>query len=483
MCKLLTTCFRTGVVPTSFTKGILVPILKKPTLDPAIPSNYRPIIVSTVFSKIVEMYILESCHDVQFSDYQFGFVKDRGTNTAISLVHDVTAYCNYNKSSVFMCGLDVEGAFDNLPHSVLFQKCMHVIPELSWKLLYNWYCKITVIVKWKTLSKPIKVCKGTRQGGLTSPFMFNIFYRDLVDMLASQEGGITINDVRFNIFCYADDILLASNTASGLQKLINSANNYVLNYGICFNPKKTNCVIVGKNPFTIEPSWYIDDCKLSIRSNMEYLGASIGSSGCKDHAAKRISSCRKAFYTLQGAGLCKDGLSTESAMHVWSATCKSSLLYACETMALSSTDKRSLDKIQAKLLKSIFGIGPNYRTTPLLQALYMHPISQIIDFNSACLLNNIMKTNSATRTFYFIMMKKGCKCPKMLNNRVQDLCKVMDFNYFKVLTSENYMKYFKSQFLGKVRNNCNGTIDSIRLVLKSKDNYSPSLLKLLLKAF
>ena len=70
----------------------------------------------------------------------------------------------------------------------------------------------------------------------------------------------------------------------------------------------------------------------------------------------------------------------------------------------------------------------------------------------------------------------------MLNNRVQDLCYVMNFNYFKVLTSENYMKYFKSQFLGKVRNNCNGTIDSIRLVLKSKDNYSPSLLKLLLKA-
>ena len=41
---------------------------------------------------------------------------------------------------------------------------------------------------------------------------------------------------------------------------------------------------------------------------MEYLGANIDSSGCKDHAAKRISSCRKAFYTLQGAGLCKDGV-------------------------------------------------------------------------------------------------------------------------------------------------------------------------------
>ena len=85
-----------------------------------------------------------------------------------------------------------------------------------------------------------------------------------------------------------------------------------------------------------------------------------------------------------------------------------------------------------------------------------------------------MKTNSGTHTFYFTMMKKGCKCPKMLNNRAQNLCNVMNF---KVLTSENYMKYVKSQFLGRVRNNCNGTIDSIRLVLKSKDNNSPSLLR------
>ena len=62
------------------------------------------------------------------------------------------------------------------------------------------------------------------------------------------------------------------------------------------------------------------------------------------------------------------------------------------------------------------------------------------------------------------MMKKGCKCPKMLNNRVQNLCNVMNFNYSKDLTSEYYnMKHFKSQFLGNVRNNCNGTIDSIRL--------------------
>ena len=45
LCNLFTFCFINGVVPMSFTEGILVPILKKSTLDPSVASNDRPIIV------------------------------------------------------------------------------------------------------------------------------------------------------------------------------------------------------------------------------------------------------------------------------------------------------------------------------------------------------------------------------------------------------------------------------------------------------
>ena len=65
----------------------------------------------------------------------------------------------------------------------------------------------------------------------------------------SHEGGNTIDGVRFNVFVYADDILLASTTASGLQNLIDSAVTYVLQHGLHFNPSKTHCTIIGKNLF------------------------------------------------------------------------------------------------------------------------------------------------------------------------------------------------------------------------------------------
>ena len=65
--------------------------------------------------------------------------------------------------------------------------------------------------------------RGTRQGGLSFPLLFNMFYRDLIEQLDSMDCGVTINKQRYNVFCYADDVLLASTTPTGLQKLINTA--------------------------------------------------------------------------------------------------------------------------------------------------------------------------------------------------------------------------------------------------------------------
>ena len=210
LCRLFTVCFRFGVVPNSITKGLLIPLLKKPSLDQGVPKNYRPVIVSTTFSKLIELYILYECKDFEFSDQQFGFVSGRGTNAAIALAHDIGAYYVSRGSQIYMCGLDAEGAFDGIPHPVLFQKSYGVISEMCWKLLVHWYNVITVQVKWKTLSNPIQVCKGTRQGRLSSPFLFNLFYKDLVDILSQHEGGVTIGNIRYNIVCYADDLLLLS---------------------------------------------------------------------------------------------------------------------------------------------------------------------------------------------------------------------------------------------------------------------------------
>ncbi len=84
-------------------------------------------------------------------------------------------YCVNTCSPVFVCSLDAEGAFDGIPHAVLFvpHNVMGIIPDISWRILVLWYKGLTVRIKWNgKIGEEISVFKGTRQGGLSSPFLF-----------------------------------------------------------------------------------------------------------------------------------------------------------------------------------------------------------------------------------------------------------------------------------------------------------------------
>ena len=220
---LFSVCLKYGIVPNDFCVGILVPVLKKNTLDPTVPKNYRPITISVIMSKILEHFILEKCGDDTYNEHQYGFISNRGTNMATAVAHDVSAYCAASGSPTFLCSLDAEGAFDNLPHSIMFKRAMNAIPDRCWQILFYWYKNMTFSLKWNgNITENIAIGRGTRQGGLTSPMIFNLFYKDLITELNNLDCGTRIGSQNYNIFAYADDILLISTTVTGLQTLIDS---------------------------------------------------------------------------------------------------------------------------------------------------------------------------------------------------------------------------------------------------------------------
>ena len=105
---LFSLCICYGIIPDQFNNGLLVPIIKKATSDPSIPSSYRPITISCVLWKILELYILDHC-DFGINKAQFGYVKDCDANMATTLAHDIGSYCVSNGTTVFYCSLDAQG--------------------------------------------------------------------------------------------------------------------------------------------------------------------------------------------------------------------------------------------------------------------------------------------------------------------------------------------------------------------------------------
>ena len=61
--------------------------------------------------------------------------------------------CVSKGSTVYMCSLDVQGAFDEIPHSVLLHKTIGIIPDLPWRVLCYWYGNMVAKItsKWNKM--------------------------------------------------------------------------------------------------------------------------------------------------------------------------------------------------------------------------------------------------------------------------------------------------------------------------------------------
>ena len=91
----------------------------------------------------------------------------------------------------------------------------------------------------------------------------------------NSADGIKIKNVSYNVFCYADDILLASLTVTGLQSMINLADKYISDHGLRFNPFKTERVSFGQNYFVSRPVWSLNGVELVSSDSIKYLGVTL----------------------------------------------------------------------------------------------------------------------------------------------------------------------------------------------------------------
>ncbi|KAK3556650.1 hypothetical protein QTP70_011297 [Hemibagrus guttatus] len=113
-----------GHVPTVFKIARVIPILKKPALNPSDISNYRPVSLLSFLSKILKRVVCNQLSDylMQNNFYdpnQSGFKAAHSTETALLAVTEKLHAARSAKLSSVLILLDLSAAFDTVNHKTL----------------------------------------------------------------------------------------------------------------------------------------------------------------------------------------------------------------------------------------------------------------------------------------------------------------------------------------------------------------------------
>jgi len=236
----------TSTFPSMWKKAKVTPIYKDGNRDEV--SNYRPISVLPILSKILEravhnqLYDYLVCNNI-LSPCQSGFRSNHSTNTTLL---DVTDYILNNMNDGNVIGaifLDLKKAFDTVDHDLLLKKMFSYgitgMP-LNWFKSYLTGRSQAVKVN-SAISDFNDINIGIPQGSILGPLLFIIFVNSLPD------------SVDCKCVMYADDttLLVSSPDPMTLQnKLKNNLDKIATWFEsnkLTLNIKKTKLMLFGSN--------------------------------------------------------------------------------------------------------------------------------------------------------------------------------------------------------------------------------------------
>lgn len=335
--------------------------------------NLRPISLTSCLGKLFEKTIL-----TRLTDYveregllpvnMFGFRPHVSAQDVFLLLQNDVMNPNRGSSDEFVLALDIKKAFDTISHKVIMEglesiNCGQRIYEYVRSFLTSRKATISLgSVTSETFDYPNR---GTPQGAMLSPILFNIGLRKLACELENIKG--------LGAALYADDVTLWTKGGSyadkenALQEAVDKIQAFVTAAGMQCSPEKTEMVRIraryAKKKDLIPVAVLLDGRQIREADVIRVLGMWIQGNSGTSHTLQRLrGTTANVARMIRRIANSEMGLEEKETIALVHAFVISRVTYALPYQTMTNQETKQINTIIRKAFKAALGIPENAKT-------------------------------------------------------------------------------------------------------------------------
>ena len=398
MTQVVNLSLNLAAFPDCFKLALLNPLLKKPTLDVEVLSNFRPISNLMFMSKLTEKVVASQLINHISSNgldeiLQSAYKQFHSTErTLVKVFNDIVLDADRNRTVILLL-LDLSAVFDTVDHTILIERLANRFGlcdlALAWfKSYLSDRTHFVSIRGARSVTRSLS-CRVS-QGSVLGPILYLLYTSPLGDIVRQYSMGYHFLYLSFNSLSGDDQAY----SVAQVESCVRDIDRWMCCNKLKLNRDKTELLVISSKyrPRPSVDSILVGDHRVNRSGKARNIGVAFDETLSLD---KHVSSvCKSALFHLWIIAKIRMYLTSESTktlVHAY-VTCR---LDNCNSLLLGSPKYmiQKLQRVQNCAARLVAGQPRASHICPVLKELHWLPDEQRITFKVLLLtfkaLNNL----------------------------------------------------------------------------------------------